>query len=156
MMGAEMERFLQFMKDYTDFMEQMVTLEDNKYGALISNDLTRMDKAISAQQAMLMKLEKLEEQRAGIQAEAGWEGMTFQEILDRTQGAEHRQLETLFSRISRMLEQIQYSNDKAMTFAKMNLHVNDMLGESGQQGYAAGGERKGDGDAAGTMFETKI
>ena len=157
-MGPQADRFCAFMEEYAGFMGEMAAQEDKKYSALISNDLERMDKAIADQQSMLMRLEKLERRRAEVQKAAGWEGLTFSRILEQMgEGPRRKDLEEIFTRIGRMLEQIRYSNEKSMSFARMNLQISSMLAPEEGQTYDAGREKsQRDEAASGMVFETKV
>lgn len=153
-MRDNVDRYYRFMMQYADFMEEMAKQEDVKYGALVSNDLPRMEKSIADQQAMLMKLENLERQRISLQEEIGWADKAFREILGELPEDEQDPYTKLFDRISRLLEHIKFGNEKAMSYAKMNLHINELMSRQGE----AGAERQGsDGEEpSGPQFETKI
>ena len=160
-MDKKTDRFYQFMVSYAEFMSEMSEQENRKYKALISNDLKQMDKTIAEQQAMLMKLEKMEGQRLDLQRETGWEGLKFREILDRLKGEDQRSFRKLFEQISRLLEQIQTGNEKSISFAKMSLQVSSLLNTDEnpeiQQNYTAQkGKPAEEEDAAGSVFETTI
>ena len=162
-MGDKILKFYQFMEKYTDFMASMVAQEDKKYGALISNDIARMDKAIYEQQAMLMQLETFEKQRIEIQTAAGFENFTFRQILDVIEEDDVREdFRILFDRISKYTEQIQISNDRSKDFVKMNLHIHNMIGPEESKGnmqkYLAnsGKGQKIDENQPGSVFQKKI
>lgn len=158
MSGASVERFHEFMEEYTSFMSEMVSQEDKKYSALVSGDLEQIDKTIAQQQAMLMKLEKLEEQRIEKQALLGWNGLTFQQILDKLGDDWAPRFGRIFGEIGRLTEQIKYSNEKSMSLAKMNLRINDMISSDDiKESYGPDSKPgKKDEDSSGSVFETKI
>ena len=161
-MNDKVLSFFQFMVKYTEFMDSMVEQEDKKYGALISNDIARMDKAISEQQAMLMRLEVLEKQRVEMQDNIGFKNFTFKQILDSVDPQDSDEFQVLFDRISRYTEQIQISNERSKDFVKMNLHILNMLSTDDAQGnlqkYAAasGKGHKKEEDQTGSVFQKKI
>ena len=77
------KRFSAFLGGYVDFLEEMAAGESEKYSALISYNPKRVDKMVSRQQAMNMRLTQLEEQREKEQEAAGFGGLTFSQILAR-------------------------------------------------------------------------
>ena len=79
----QITKFRAFMEGYVSFLEEMAAGEQEKYAAILSYDPKRMDKVVSRQQAMNMRLTQLEEQREKEQEEAGIAGLTFQQIQDR-------------------------------------------------------------------------
>lgn len=157
-MGQQAERFCSFMEEYAAFMGEMAAQEDQKYSALISNDLARMDKAIAQQQSTLKRLEKLEERRMALQEELGWQDLTFAQVLEQLgEDPRREQLEELFAQTSRTLEQIRYSNDKSMSFAKMSLQVNHLLAPEDDKPYGVHKEKSPRREEpSGTVLQTKI
>ena len=79
----DIEKFSAFMEGYVAFLEEMAQGEGEKYAALLSYEAKRVDRVVSRQQAMNMRLSQLEEQREREQEEAGLGGLSFQEILAR-------------------------------------------------------------------------
>ena len=79
----QITKFRAFLEGYVNFLEEMAAGEQEKYSAVLSYDPKQMDKVVSRQQAMNMRLNQLEEQREKEQEEAGIAALTFQEILDR-------------------------------------------------------------------------
>ena len=52
------EKFHEFLKGYVDFLEEMAKGEGEKYSAMLSYDHKQMDKIVSRQQAMNMRLDR--------------------------------------------------------------------------------------------------
>lgn len=156
-MSKPVAQFYQFMQGYADFMDEMAISEDKKYQALISGEAARLDKAIAELQANIMRLNKLEEQRETIQAESGFGGLLFREIIDKLESGDRSAFMALFERISRTVALIQNSNQKSMSFAELSLHINDMKINNTHQtaNYSPTGERI-DNENSGTVFQTKI
>lgn len=104
----DIEKFSAFMEGYVAFLEEMAQGEGEKYAALLSYEAKRVDRVVSRQQAMNMRLSQLEEQREREQEEAGLGGLSFQEILARLDKTEQGRLPELFPRFSRAVEEIKY------------------------------------------------
>ena len=122
----DIEKFSAFMEGYVAFLEEMAQGEGEKYAALLSYEAKRVDRVVSRQQAMNMRLSQLEEQREREQEEAGLGGLSFQEILARLDKTEQGRLPELFPRFSRAVEEIKYFNGKSMAFAKEGLQMTGM------------------------------
>ena len=99
----DIEKFSAFMEGYVAFLEEMAQGEGEKYAALLSYEAKRVDRVVSRQQAMNMRLSQLEEQREREQEEAGLGGLSFQEILARLDKTEQGRLPELFPRFSSMM-----------------------------------------------------
>lgn len=158
-MKGGLELFYRFMSQYADFLDDMASAEDRKYQALISADPIRVDKAIAEMQANIMRLDKLETQRAQLQADAGLGTLGFREVLSEIDAEERPAFNTLFERFSRSADLIQQSNMKSMSYAEMSLNINAMLptGDTQDTTYTShGAKTAGEGDKTGSVFETKI
>ena len=79
----KIKQFSAFLVTYVDFLEEMAQGEREKYSALISYEPKQVDRVVSRQQAMNMRLTQLEEQREKEQAAAGLEGLTFSGASER-------------------------------------------------------------------------
>ena len=56
----QITKFRAFMEGYVSFLEEMAAGEQEKYAAILSYDPKRMDKVVSRQQAINMRLTQLE------------------------------------------------------------------------------------------------
>ena len=74
-----MQNFKKSLENYVTFLEEAAAGEKEKYTAVLSYDPKRIDRATSNQQAMNMRLAKMEEQREAEQKRVGLEGLTFHE-----------------------------------------------------------------------------
>lgn len=128
-----------FFEEYADFMAEMAASETEKLQALISNELPRIEHAISVAQANAMKLDNMELQRIRLQERAGCEGLTFSQIIARAPDEEKQRLEALFARIQGCIEDIKQRNDKSVGVANANMRrLNVELSHSGRDASPAG------------------
>ena len=95
---------------------------------MVSYDPKRTDKVVAEQQAANMRLAQLEERREEAQRQAGWEGLTFRQILERTDGAEKDTLTGLFERFENAVNEIRFYNSRSLSFANDGLRI---LGAAG-------------------------
>ena len=71
MNNLQVKNFQAFLKSYVEFLEEVAAGESEKHAAILSYDAKRLDKANSNQQALNMRLAKMEEQREAEQEKAG-------------------------------------------------------------------------------------
>lgn len=117
---AAQQELLDFLEEYRSFFQQMEQSERDKLEALVSNELPRIEHAISIAQANTKRLENLEQRRAQLQERAGLADLTFSQLTEQL--PEHRRtLTELFGRIQACVEEIKFYNTKSMEVAKTNL-----------------------------------
>lgn len=144
-----------FLEDYTRFLEKMAGDEKEKYAAIISYDVKRINRVVSNQQAQNMHLEKMEQQREEEQNKAGLAGLNFQQIVERLEGEQREEFEKLFRRFEQALYDIKYFNGKSMSFAQEGLQLLGVDGETSAAPYDANGKHR-EGTQNVPLFETKI
>lgn len=150
------KKFSAFLEGYVDFLEEMAKGESEKYSALLSYDPKRIDRLVSRQQAMNMRLTQLEEQREREQKAAGFEGLTFSEILSRLDKADQGALPEQFRRFGRAVDEIKYFNDKSISFVKEGMKLMGLDEESRPVApYTHSGRQRPEG-SGGSFFEAKI
>lgn len=146
--------FCEFMQQYVEFLEEAAAGEDEKYASLLSYDAKRVNHAIANQQAVNMRLARMEAQREEEQRSAGLEGLTFAQILDEAQGEEHELLAALFVRFRKAVDDIKYFNAKSVAFAREGLRITH-ANEQGNSAYEASGH-KSKTPYGTSMFETEV
>jgi len=161
------------MNDFASFLsatercvaqsKTMLTFEQEKRQALLSDDLTRLESMIQAQQAAIMKMESLEKQRLEAQEKAGFHQMKADEVLANMEsGPDKEALAELVRVLRTTLEEIRYHNTKAVDIARNNLQILDMLstGKEQQQQHGRQGvyspKQAGAGWQGSPSFEKKI
>lgn len=124
------KRYAIFLETYVKFLEEMAEGEQEKYSALLTYEPKKIDRVVSRQQAMNMRLTQLEEQREKEQAAAGFDGLTFSEILARVDKKDQGSLPELFRRFGKAVDQIKYFNEKSISFVKEGMKLMGMQEES--------------------------
>ena len=152
----QITKFRAFMEGYVSFLEEMAAGEQEKYAAILSYDPKRMDKVVSRQQAMNMRLTQLEEQREKEQEAAGIAGLTFQQIQDRLEGAEKEGFESLARRFQKAVDEIKYFNERSMTFVQDGMKMLGMDKETPKTPYTHSGKAGGEGLQGSSLFEAKV
>lgn len=150
------EKYHEFLKGYVDFLEEMAKGEGEKYSAMLSYDHKQMDKIVSRQQAMNMRLTQLEEQREQEQEVAGLGGLSFREILGRLAGPEQEAFRELSGRFERAVREIKYFNEKSIAFAQDGMKLLGVKDEVKAAPYTPTGKAKPAGVTGTSVFEAKI
>ena len=158
----ELQPFLTATERCVAQCKTMLTFEQEKRQALLSDDLTRLESMIQAQQAAIMKLESLEKQRMEAQEKAGYHRLSADEILELLDdGPDKDILARQVGELKQTLEEIRYHNEKAMEIARANLQIVNTLATGKEQKERQGVYRPGHAGvwqtgASSTSFETKI
>lgn len=117
------DEFYSFLQDYAEFLEDMVKQEQEKLAALVSNELVRIEHSITVQQATAMKFDNMEQKRLKLQAQAGFQGLSFSEIIDQVAVEEQSALQLIFKRIQQALDQIKFYNTKSMNVVRTHINL---------------------------------
>lgn len=149
------ERYRVFMESYVQFLEELAGGEGEKYAAMLSYDPKRIDRAVSSQQAMNMRLAQMEEQRELEQKQAGLEGLTFRQILSSLPEQEREPFHNLFRRFEQAINDIKYYNKKSIAFAQEGLHLLGADQDIPSVTYGADGKRP-EGAPGASIFEAKV
>lgn len=113
--------FITLMQNYTTFLEKMLADEKDRFAALASLELPRIEHCIAVSQANAKQLQNYEAKRIETQRMAGFDGMSFRDLLQKLPLEEQGVLEPLFVRFGSMVEEIRFNNDKSMALARDNM-----------------------------------
>ncbi len=134
------EEFVQFMQEYTAFLVRMCADEKGKMQALQSKELPKIERSIAASQANAKQLQNLEERRIELQKTAGYEGLTFRQLVERVTPERQGELWGIFSEFEKNVADIKFYNDKSMSIARDNMI--DISPEAALSGSAVGTKPK--------------
>ncbi|MDL2295072.1 hypothetical protein LJC60_10755 [Ruminococcaceae bacterium OttesenSCG-928-D13] len=115
------DEFVSFMVDYTAFLARMRADENDKLAALSSRELSRIEHSISVSQANAKQLGNFEARRQALQAAAGYEGLTFRQLIELAPDEDQDRLWQLFTRFEGSVAEIRFFNDKSMAVARDNM-----------------------------------
>ncbi len=113
--------YIEYLRQYADFMDAMCDQAGERYHAMASFDAARLNHAMAALQSNVMQLEQMEARRMQMAEEAGFAGLTFRETLQKVSADSQAAMEPLFRRISLAAENVKFMNEKAIEFARQNL-----------------------------------
>lgn len=115
------EEFIQATDRCTEQICSMQPLEKEKQKALISWNVNQMEQMVNDQQAAIMQLDNLEKQRIHAQCQAGFSGLSANEILKRAPQPVHDRLAASFQALREAAQKLKLYNKKANEFAKASL-----------------------------------
>lgn len=152
----QLNAYYDFMKSYAEMMEEIAAGESEKYAAVLSYDHKKMDKAVSNQQVNNIRIAKMEEERLQEQQKAGFDGLTFAEILEKLNEDDKQRFSELFSRIKNAVYDIKYFNSKSLAFAQDGLKIIGNANKAQTKVTSYGKDGKFTDVRAASVFEKKI
>lgn len=124
------DKFYSFMLEYTEFFEETAAKEREKMCALLSDDLSRIEKCLNEHQSTLKKTEIFEARREKLQEEIGLGGKSFRQIIAMTDGEEHERLRKLYNRFKIAVDNVSHSNKTSLQIAETNMRIIESLSPS--------------------------
>lgn len=124
------DEFYSFMLEYTEFFEETAVKEREKMCALLSDDLSRIEKCLNEHQTTLKKTELFEERREKLQEKIGLAGKSFRQIIAMTDGDEHESLRKLYNRFKVAVDNVSHSNKTSLQIAETNMRIIENLSPS--------------------------
>lgn len=149
-----MEKLISFLKEYTEFFEQMQVKQQEKLEHLVSKDLKQIEETIVLQQAMDKQMENMEKQRQELLDSMGYSGFTFKELIDNSAEDEKTELLSLYARLGEAIDNVKFINQKAVKMAQTEL-ARMGVSTSGLTGNPSGVYKPGTGQRR-SLFEKKI
>lgn len=126
-MTQELKLFAEATRRVQQQLSEMIASEKEKRQALLTQDMTRLEAVLPAQQAMVMKLESLEKKRMEAQEAAGFSGLTAAAILEKLSPEERTQLEPLFRETRETATVYSELNRAALEIANTELRLMDQI-----------------------------
>ena len=118
---SKFERYYNFMDSYTEFYREVQNVEYEKLDALLSNDLTRIQKTMQNYETYIKKAQQFENDRIELCKELGFENMAYSEVLRHFQGMEKLKLSRQKNSLEAILKTVQYLNKKSLEYADMQM-----------------------------------
>lgn len=113
--------FVAFMIEYTAFLGQMRQDESDKLAAIASKALEKTQHCLTVSQANAKQLANYEQKRMELQAAAGYEGLTFRQLIAQAPAQAQDELWQMFSRFEGAVADIRFYNEKSMAKARDNM-----------------------------------
>ena len=109
----------EFLKAYLELFEGVLVDEKEKLKNFTTFDINKINASIAKQQANELKIANIEAKRIELQKVLGYENMTFKEIIATFD--DKKEVNELYRKISTVVHDIKFYNQKAMELAKGQL-----------------------------------
>ncbi len=109
------------MEKFTDFYIEAQKLEFEKFDALMSCELDRIQKVMKDYQACIKKAQSYEEERIELCKRLGFDNMAFSEIISHFDDDEAIKLISQKDRLTSIIKTIKYLNKRSMDFVNVQL-----------------------------------
>lgn len=116
-----MREIIEFLKEYTEFFEQMETKEAEKLGMILTKELNKVESALLLEESIEKQMRNLEQRRLDYFATHGLEGKTFRQLVEESRGEDRETLRQLQQRLEGAIGNIRYYNEKSNALAKEEL-----------------------------------
>lgn len=110
-----------FLNDYTKFWEEVLVEEKEKLKNISSGNVELVEKSINDQQAVIMKINNMEDKRIKLLEEVNLKDKTFKEVVMQASEEYKPQLLKNLETFEKTFEDIKYYNDKCKEIAKSHL-----------------------------------
>ncbi len=105
-----------------ELLETLIIIEQDKLKAISTNDLDALNSCIKNEQVEVLKLRGLDKKREQIQAELGYENLTFREIIKLLPEDQQAESKKLFITLQQTTDQFNEINSSIKTALDVNLH----------------------------------
>lgn len=109
------------MEKFTAFYIEAQKCELEKFDALMSCELPRIQEAMNNYQSMIKKAQSYEDERIELCKRLGFENMAFSEVLRHFDGEEIAKLTDQKNRLTSIIKNIKYLNKRSMDFVNVQL-----------------------------------
>lgn len=142
----DLTEFTEVIHHYIEVFDRLIPLEQKKLDVVKQNRVSMLEEIGKKEQAEALVMRGLEQRREKVQEKLGFQGMTFQEILEQLPREQQLETKTLFNELGDRVRTFQSLADSSKTMMEVNLHaINKMIAEQKQgkpQTYSEDGSVK--------------
>lgn len=120
---ADYNKIYEFMTEYAGFLRETEKKEQEKLGALLSNDVKHIEKIMNEYQFIITKIESYEQKRTALFESENLGNMTLREAVAQFSGEENKNLRIIHAEINSLVENIKQFNKKSLEIANLNLNI---------------------------------
>lgn len=113
--------FAHTLEQLSEVAGQLAEAENAKMDAASTGEHRKLDPILKKEQALLLKLRGLEQQRVRQEEGLGWKGLKFREILDEAGEEESAALSPLFQTLESQLGVLRRNRDSADRIIRVRL-----------------------------------
>ncbi len=132
--------FAQALQQLSGVVRQLTEAETAKAEAAAAREHKRMDSFLKEEQALILKVRGLEQQRDRHAAVLGWKGLTFRQVLKAANEEEAAVLSPIFSAMEENLAQLTDAKETAGRIITTRLREFELLLGTGSVDGAPGAE----------------
>ncbi|MEG2053322.1 MAG: hypothetical protein RR052_00125 [Oscillospiraceae bacterium] len=121
------EKFCNFLREYTDFIETVALQEKDRLDALLSGEIEKIEQTIAQEQVVEKKLQLFETQRIELQKENNASALTFSQIINTFEEPLKGNMQKVLLRMQAAADNAKFYNTKSLEYAKMNLQRMHLL-----------------------------
>ena len=114
--------FISLIKELIELFDALIAVEQKKLDSVVNNNISVVEECMKKEQAFVLRLRGLEQQRESIQTAMGMQGMAFREILTKVPQEILDELAPLFQELSEKVRAFQSVNDNAKEAIQVNLY----------------------------------
>lgn len=130
-----MEKFKDIIRQTITAIKQFTEIEQTKLNAAAESSLTTIESCMTKEQAMVLRMRGLDNERNKWQNDNGYGGLTFRQMLDKVTPEERTELEPLFNELSESIKLFQDVRKGAEQIIRTNLYVVNKKLEQQGRGY---------------------
>ncbi len=128
--------FVRILEELSEIISQLIEAETAKATAASAREDEKMDSFLKEEQALLLKLRGLEQQREHMADRLGWKNMTFRQILKTADEKESSALSPLFMRMEKQLKDLADAKDSSSRIITVRLReFEHILGAGSLSGF---------------------
>lgn len=118
-----MDEFKKIIGDLIRLFRQLIKIEETKLNAAAGKHVAMLEECVTQEQALLLRLRGLEQNREKAQAKAGYGGLLFREILEKVPDSEREELYGLFDELSREVQMFREISEDSNQILQTNIHM---------------------------------
>lgn len=115
------DSFIRTLEELSEIIEKLTEAENAKAAAASSREDDKMDSFLKKEQALLLKLRGLDQQRERGAEKLGWKDMTFRQILETANETENAALSPLFVRMEQSVKELTDAKDSSSRIITVRL-----------------------------------
>lgn len=132
--------FAHALQQLSDVVRQLTETETAKAEAAAAREHKRMDSFLKEEQALILKIRGLEQQRDRHAATLGWKGLTFRQVLEAANEQEVSVLSPIFSALEENLANLTDAKETAGRIITARLREFELLLGTGNPDGSPGAE----------------
>ncbi len=134
-----MEEYKKILEEMTNVFHELTSIASVKLEAASKNRVTTVEECMKKEQPIVMKLRGIEQKREKLQAQLGYDGLAFREIIDTVGDGEKEELLPVYDGLSRAIQMFQKINDDVEQAIRLNLRdIDRALNKQSESVYTDG------------------